>query len=166
MSAWTRLEAHLGSRDVTQVLYGSIIGLALVVALQKHPPGAGQTAGAIVGTAMAVGLAEVYSEVIGREARTRRPAGWAGVRQALGEAAAVVLGAGFPAVFFVLSAAGAIDLDLAFTLSRWTGLGLICGYGYLAGRLSGSGPLRALLHAAAVGAIGGALIALKAILHY
>jgi hypothetical protein len=165
MSAWTRLEAHLGSRDVTRILYGSIIGLALVVALQKHPPGAGQVAAAIIGTAVAVGLAEVYSEVVGREARTRRPAGWAGVREALGEAGPVILGAGFPAIFFILAAAGAIDLDLAFTLSRWTGLGLICGYGYLAGRLSGSGPFAALLHAAAVGAIGGALIALKSIVH-
>jgi hypothetical protein len=54
---------------------------------------------------------------------------------------------------------------LAFTLSKWTGLGLICVYGFVAGRLSGSGVGGALLHAAAVGTIGGMLILLKALVH-
>ena len=76
-----------------------------------------------------------------------------------------MLGASFPAVYFLLAAAGWIETATAFTLSKWTGLGLICAYGFLAARLAGSGWGRALLHAAAVGAIGGALIALKSILH-
>jgi len=84
------VEAHLGSRDVARVIYGAIIGLAIVVALQEHPPTAGQVAAALVGSAVAVGLAA---------------------------------------------------------------------------RLAGSRPGVALLHAAAVGAIGGMLIALKAVLH-
>jgi hypothetical protein len=87
------------------------------------------------------------------------------VRAAALEAAAVMFGAGFPTLFFVLASAGVLDLDLAFTLSKWTGLGLICAYGFVAGRLSGSGVGGAVLHAAAVGAIGGALIGLKALLH-
>ena len=73
--------------------------------------------------------------------------------------------AGFPALFFVLAAAGAMDIDLAFTLSKWTGVGLISAYGFLAGRLSGSGLGGALLHAASVGGIGAALIGLKALVH-
>ena len=71
------------------------------------------------------------------------------------------LGAAFPAVFFLLAAAGV--MDLAFTLSKWTGLGLIAVYGYVAARLSGSG--LGGVRAAAVGAIGSALIALKALVH-
>ena len=57
-----------------------------------------------------------------------------------------------------------MDTELAFTLSKWTGLGLISIYGYVAARLSGSGVWRPS-HAAAVGAIGSALIALKALVH-
>jgi hypothetical protein len=76
-----------------------------------------------------------------------------------------VFGAGFPSAFFILAAAGAITQDQAFTWATWSGLGLIAGYGFLAGRLAGSTYRRALLHALAVGAIGGALIALKALLH-
>ena len=55
------LEAHLGSRQVGKVVYGSIIGLALVVALSGHPPTSGVMAIWLVGTAVAVGLAEVYA---------------------------------------------------------------------------------------------------------
>jgi len=159
------IEAHLGSRDVARVIYGSIIGLALVVALQAHPPGAGTAASLVVGTAVAVGLAEVYSELVGTEARTRHRVERAQVRELLADAGAVVFGAAFPAVFFVLAALGAFDIGVAFRLAKWTGLGLICAYAFLAARLSGYHLLGALVHAALIGAIGGALIALKALLH-
>jgi hypothetical protein len=159
------IEAHLGSRDVARVIYGSIVGLALVVALEAHPPGAGATAATLLGTALAVGLAEAYSEFVGIEARTRRSVDRAQVRELLADAASVMFGAGFPALFFVLAAAGAIQLALAFTLAKWTGLGLIGAYGFLAARVSGANLGRALLHAAILGAIGGLLIALKALVH-
>jgi hypothetical protein len=159
------IEAHLGSRDVARVIYGSIIGLALVVALGNHPPSAATMSGFLVGSAVAVGLAEAYSEFVGTEARTRRPVERTQVRQLLADAGAVTFGAGFPALFFVLAAAGAIETDLAFSLAKWSGLGLICAYGFLAARLSGARLGRALVHAALIGAVGGALIALKALLH-
>lgn len=157
--------AHLGGRDVARVLYGAIIGLALVLALEAHPPSAAATAAILFGTAITVGLAELYSELVATEARVRRGIRRAEVRALAGEAVAVVVGAGFPAIFFLLSAAGAMELGTAFTLSKWTGLGLICAYGFIAARLAGAGLPRALLHAAAVGLLGGVLIALKALLH-
>jgi hypothetical protein len=159
------IREHLGSRDVARVIYGAVIGLAVVVALGIHPPSAGQALGAIAGTAIAVGLAEIYSDLIGEEARTRRPVPAGRARSIVATAGAVVLGAGFPVVFFVLAVAGIIETETAFTISKWTGLGLLCAYGFVAGRLSGSGIGRASLHALSVGAIGGALIALKALLH-
>jgi hypothetical protein len=160
-----RVEEHLGSRDVARVIYGAIVGLALILALGKHPPSAAATAALVAGTALAVGLAELYSEVISKEASTRRPVSLADVRHMLDEAAAVILGAGFPTIFFILSAAGLIELDTAFTLSKWTGLGLICGYAFFAARLAGSSVGRAILHMAILGAIALALIGLKSVLH-
>jgi hypothetical protein len=159
------LAEHLESHDVSRVIYGSVIGLALVVALEAHPPSAGRVAATIGGAAVAVGLAEIYSQVVGEEARTRRPTRIGRIRSVGLDAAAVMLGAAFPAIFFLLAAAGALDLDLAFTLSKWTGAALICAYGYVAGRLSGSTVGGSIVHAAAVGAIGVALIGLKALVH-
>jgi uncharacterized membrane protein (DUF4010 family) len=44
-------------------------------------------------------------------------------------------------------------------------LGLISFYGFVAGRLAGAGRVASLLQALAVGVIGGALIAFKALVH-
>ena len=68
----TSLEQHLGSRQVGKIVYGSIIGMALVVTLESHPPTASVMTIWLLGTAVAVGLAEVYSETLGAEVRTRR----------------------------------------------------------------------------------------------
>ena len=122
-------------------------------------------AGILSGTALAVGLAELYSDIVAAEARTRRPARRPEVRSMAGAALAVVFGAGFPAVFFLLATAGVVDTGAAFSLSKWSGLTLICAYGFIAARLAGAGIARSLLHSASVGAIGGSLIALKSLLH-
>jgi hypothetical protein len=159
------VSAHLGSRDVARTLYGAIVGLALVVTLQKHPPAPGAMAALLVATAVTIGLAELYSEAVSLEARRRTPLDRRQVRSIAGESVAVVVGAAFPALFFVVAALGAFDVDLAFTLSKWSGLALICAYAFLAARLAGASLLRCCVHAAALGLLAGALIAVKAVLH-
>jgi hypothetical protein len=159
------VESHLGSTQVSRVIYGSIIGLALVVALEHQPPSAAVMVGTLLGTAVAVGLAELYSEVVGTEVRTRRRVERARFREIGTDVAAVAFGISFPAVLFLLSTAGVMEVETAFELAKWSGLALIGFYGYCAGRLSGMGQVRALLQAATVAAIGGFLIALKALIH-
>jgi len=162
---WDVLEDHLGSRDVARIIYGAIIALALVVALDDHPPDPGEMVGLLLGTAIAVGLAEMFSEAIAMEARIRRSLDRAQLRSLALESASVMFGAGFPALFFILAAAGAMDVMTAFKWAKWTGLGLICAYAFLAAKLAGSGHVRSALRALAIGAVAGALIALKALLH-
>ena len=159
------IESHLGSAQVSRVIYGSIIGLALVVSLQDHPPAAGVMAGFLLATALAVALAEIYSDVIGTETRTHARVERARMRHMAAEAAAVACGIAFPAVFFLLASADAIELDTAYSIAKWSGLGLIGVYGYFGGRLSGRSVPASILHALAVGLIGGFLIAFKALLH-
>ena len=159
------IEAHLGTRQVARVIYGAIIGLALVVALKAHPPSSAAMVGSILGTAIAVALAELYSEVLGTETRLRRRVGWREIAPHLDEVGAVAFGVSFPAVFFALSALGAIERDTAFVLAEWTGVGLITFYGVCAGRLAGRSWLPSLVHGVAAGAVAVALIVLKALLH-
>ena len=159
------IESHLGSKQVSRVIYGAIIGLALVVSLEDHPPKAGVMAGFLLATAVAVALAEIYSDIIGTETRTHARVDNARKRSIAKESAAVACGIGFPAVFFVLATTDALETDTAFTLAKWSGLGLIGLYGYFGGRLSGRSVPASILHALAVGLIGGFLIAFKALLH-
>lgn len=157
--------AHLGSEQVARVVYGAIIGLALVVALEHHPPRAVAMVGSLVATAVAVGGAELYSEHLGLRTRERRRATREEARRLRDDAAAVAFGIAFPAVFFLLAALGVFDDDAAFALAKWTGLGLIAFYGYCAERLGGGSHLAALLGAAIVAVVAAFLITFKALLH-
>ena len=157
--------AHLASRQVSRVIYGAIIGLALVVALETHSPGMGSVIATLLGTAVAVALAELYSEVIGFEAIGRRKATRAELPHLAGDVAAVAFGIAFPAVFFVLAAAGVLDDQTAFDVAEWAGLGLIGLYGFAGARLSGETRLTSLLKATGVALIGALLIGLKLLVH-
>jgi hypothetical protein len=159
------VEDHLGSGQVSRVIYGAIIGLALVVALEHDPPRPAVMVGTLVGTSIAVALAELYSDIVGTEVRTRRRVDRGGLREIATDVGAVAFGISFPAVFFLLSAVGAMEVETAFDLAKWSGLGLIGFYGFCAARLSGMGLGAALAQAAAVATIGGFLIALKALVH-
>jgi len=159
------LEAHLGSRKVARVVYGSIIGLTLVVALADHPPSAGVMAAWLVLSGVAVALAEVYSEVLGAQTEQRRRIPHSQLAHVVEDAVAVAVGVGLPAVFFLLAAVGLMQLDTAFTVAKWAGLGLIGFYGYWAARFAGSSVPRALVQATLVAAVGGAVIGFKALLH-
>lgn len=159
------LAAHLGSRQVSRVVYGAIIGLALVVALEAHPPPIGAVIATLLGTAVAVALAEFYSEVIGFETTGRRDATRTERHDLFADMVAVTIGIAFPAVFFVLAAVHVFDEDTAFTVSKWTGLGLIGAYAFAGARLSGRSFVGSLVRAACAALIGAFLITLKALVH-
>ena len=160
-----RVVSHLGSRDVSHIIYGATVSLALIIAVQDHPPAAGTLAAELIATGVAIGLAELYADFVSTEARTRRRVARADLAEMVREASAVVFGAGFPAIFFVLAAAGVLSIDHAFTFAKWSGIGLIAGYGYLAARLAGAPHTHSAARGLAIGLVGAALIALKALLH-
>ena len=80
-------------------------------------------------------------------------------------AGAVAFGISFPAAFFLLSVSGAMQVETAFAVAKWSGLALAGFYGFWAARLAGAGTLRALGHAGAVALIGAFLVSLKALTH-
>lgn len=166
MTLPSRLASHLGSGQVSRVVYGSIIGLALILTMEAHPPVGKETVvGSLLATAVAVALAEFYSELIEARARASTGSAAASTGEMVEVALSVAFGIAFPSVFFVAAALGWFEYDTAFSLAKWTGLGLIAGYGYAGARLSGTSPSRSLVQAAAVGLIAGVLIALKALVH-
>jgi hypothetical protein len=159
------IQAHLGTRQVGRVIYGAIIGLALVVVLENHPPAPGVVVGSLLASGLAVALAELYSEVVATETELHHRVERAQVAEILDDVIAVFFGVSFPAVFFVLAAAGAMEVDTAFDLAKWSGVGLIGFYGYSAARLAGAGPVTCVVQALGAALIGVILIALKALVH-
>jgi hypothetical protein len=156
---------HLGSRQVSRVLYGSIIGLALVVALEHHPPRSIAIAVTLVATAIAAALAELYSEILGTEARTRTRVGRQEMVAIRAETAATAVGVAFPSVFFFLAELDVFDRHAAFAIAKWSGLGLMSAYGFAAARLTGDTVVGSLRRAGVAALIAGFLIGIKALLH-
>jgi VIT1/CCC1 family predicted Fe2+/Mn2+ transporter len=121
--------------------------------------------GWLLATALAVSLAEVYSEVVGVETRERHRITHHDIVEMRDDALAVAFGVAFPVVFFIAAAAHVIGLETAFRLARWSGLGLLGFYAFCAARLAGNRVTRAVLHGLAVAAVGGFVIAFKALIH-
>ena len=159
------LERHLGSEGVARVTYGAIIGMALIVVLQSHPPSAAVVAGTLLSTALAVALAELYSELIGHEMRTRTHLGRHQIRHVAGEVAAVAFGVAFPCVFFFAAAAGLIELAHGVPAGQVVGAGADRLLRLLRGPAGRRPPAGGVAQALAVMAIGALLIAFKAVVH-
>jgi hypothetical protein len=119
----------------------------------------------LLGTAVAVALAELYSELVGFETIRRRKAGATELGRLTADVATVAFGIAFPAVFFLLAAVDVLHAETAFTVAKWTGVGLIGVYGYAGARFSGAGMAASLLQATAVALIGAALIVFKSLVH-
>ena len=147
------------------MIYGSIIGLAVVVVIEDHPPKAAVAATTMVATAIAVGLAELYSELVGDQVRTRRRVERQDFVAALDDVLAVSFGVAFPAVFFLLAVAGVLELDTAIDVAKWSGIGLIAVYGFGGARLAGRGIASSLLEGLAIGIAGAVLVVVKALVH-
>src|SRR3954451_745416 len=162
---WHSVEEHLQSEQVSRVIYGAIIGMALIVVLEAHPPSPAVTEATLIATGLAVALAEMYSQVIGEWTRRRRRVERHALVHIAQDVGAVFVGIIFPGVYFIVAAFGAMDLDTAFKFAKWSGLALIAAYGYAAGRLSGASRATALMHALTVAAVGAALIGFKALVH-
>ena len=103
------LEAHLSSRQVARVIYGAIIGMALIVSLQDHPPSAGVMVATLLATGLTVALAELYSEWLGIETSRRRHMETGELRRSVAGSSAVAFGISFPVVFFLFAATGALE---------------------------------------------------------
>ena len=91
------IEAHLHTHHVARVIYGAIIGLAVIVVQESHPPAAGVVVGSLIATAIAVALAELYSEVVATETRHAAAASPASISGRSAPAPPRFFGVAFPA---------------------------------------------------------------------
>jgi len=148
-----------------RAVYGSIIALAVILVLQRSGAPPREVIPAVIGSVIAASLAELYAEYISLTIRDRHHPGSKQLREELTDVAAGSVAAMLPMVPFILAAAGALELDTAYDIADWVGVGVIAGYTLLANRLAGLSFMRGLLVTGAVVAVGLSLVAVKAITH-
>ena len=148
-----------------RAVYGSIIALAVILVLQRTGAPAREVIPAVIGSVVAASLAELYAEYIALTIRDRHHPGTRRLGEELTDVAAGSLAAMLPMVPFIGVAFGVIELDTAYDLARWVGIGVIAAYTLLANRLAGISTLRGIAITLAVVAVGLSLIAIKALTH-
>jgi hypothetical protein len=154
--------AHfVNAARATHAVYGSIVVLAVVTGLDEASATAREAVVAIVGAAAAVGLAEIYADVIGTTFRERRApthAEWTefAIDVAFGFGTALL-----PAAFFLLALADVLGLRDAFTIAEWSGVAVLWVYVFAAGRTAGLGLPHSLVWAIGLTVCGVGLVELK-----
>src|SRR5262249_9069361 len=104
-----RLHSHLQARAVTHAIYQTVIVLAIVVSLERHPPSDGTLIVYVIGGAIAVGLADLYAGVVGRMIRERQPATRRAVRDdAVSILEGILVAIAVPIFFFSLHRLGVL----------------------------------------------------------
>jgi len=156
-----RVEGQYAARSI----YGSIVVLALLLALENHPPPPLQAAGVVAGTVLAVLAAEAYAEILGAELSLGRRETREERRARFHELAAMTVSAEAPVAILLLAAAGILDEETAFRLARWSTLALLLVGGYLARRLAGTSRWSAAWSGLLVFGVGILISVLKSWLH-
>jgi hypothetical protein len=142
-----------------------VIVLAVVVALDDTAVSGGDALASIVGAAVATVLAELYAEYLGDTIREGRRPTRAEERAVIRNVTVGFVAAILPAAFFVLALLDVIELNTAFTIATWTGLGIVGTYAFAANRLAGLTVVSSLLSGTGFVVIGAILIAIKSVVH-
>ncbi len=153
------------AQRAARAVYGSIIALAVIVVLDEAAADAGAVIAAAIGSVIAAMLAEGYAEYIAGVIRERRHPNRTEIRQTAADIAAGTLAALVPLIPFVLVEFGLIELQTAYDIAPWLGIGVIGGYALLANRLAGLSHAHSALVTVAALAIGLALILIKTLTH-
>jgi hypothetical protein len=135
----------------------------VIVAEQDTSIDAGEVIASVIGVAVVTALAELYADYIGGTIRAGRHPTSAERAGALRSVAIGFLTAISPVVYFILAAAGAIRLEVAFDAAIWTGVGVLGLYAFAANRRAGFSLARSLAIGLAFTALGATLVALKVI---
>ena len=155
-------DEHRGER-AAHAIYGSIVVLAVIIAEEETSIEAGEVIASVTGAALVTALAELYADYIGGTIRAAHHPTAAERKIAFRNVAAGFLTALVPGVYFVLSAAGAMRLEVAFDAAIWTGVAVLGAYAVVANRLAGFSLARSLLVGLGFTALGASLVLLKAV---
>ena len=158
-------EPAISERFVARAVYGLITVLAVLQAMELHPPDAWRGAITLFGTTLAVALIEVYAEAIGvllgRSGRLDRQE----LAHMWHEAAPVMVGAQGPTVVLVLSALGLMSVETAIDIAQVVAFLTLFGYGWRIGQLLDQRWTRQVASGLILVAIGGLLVGIKAAFH-
>jgi hypothetical protein len=154
------------ARSLAAGIYGAVLATALVAAFSEdHALDAGWVAVAVAVTVVVFWLVHAYATLLAGGVLVAGHLSWSAARAALADELPLVLGA-LPVIApLLLAPAGMLSTAHAENLALATGVATLGLAGAAAGRRQRAGLAATLALAAATAAVGGVMVALKAIVH-
>lgn len=140
-----------------------LIALAAALALDISGD-AGTAAFGLVGTAMAIMLANFYADWLQAEVEQRRRLRPADVPPVVFRSIGVLLGAIPALLLFIAAWLGLLAIATVVDLAVWSGIALLFAFGYVGGRLRGDQQRAAVVHGFLLAVIGFGVMLIKYII--
>ena len=157
-----RIRSLLVGHNAGKAVYGIIIALAIVITLEAHPPSPLEAEATILLGALAVAMAEFYSETLQLRISERRRASRQENVEIGRHVGTVLVGALLPLPAFLLVSLGVMSIEGAFTFVKWMLVTLLFIYGYVAAQVGGAGIRWSILLGMMTGSIGVIVVIAKA----
>jgi len=151
----------LDGHRVSKIVYGTIIILVVILAMEDHPPSPAGTVVTLLFSGLGVALAELYSDFIGTKINKKSALSWEERKQITRNVSAVMIGALLPLPLVILAWMGFLDLKLAILLDKWLLVMVLLFYGFVAAKLSGYNNVLSLVSAFAVCTTGVLVVLVK-----
>ncbi len=160
------LERARLAETARHAVYGSVIVLAVIIALDDTSVRAREAIASVLGAAVATVLAELYGDYLAETIRERRRPTPAERAEAVRSALAGLLAAILPVIFFVLAGFGVVELPTAFEVAVWTGVGVVGFYAFVANRVGGMSVGRSVGAGVLFTLLGAVLVLIKALVSH
>ena len=161
----TPQEEGIRQAFVSRAVYGLVTVLAVLQAMELHPPSAWHGAATLFGTTLAVALLEAYSvaiaEMLARERGLSRDE-FRAIRRDVGP---VIVSAQGPTILLLIAAIGLISVERAIDLAQLVAFLFLFGYGWRIGKLLHERWLLQIMSGLLLVAIGGIIVGIKAAFH-
>ena len=113
----------------SMAIYGSLTVMAVIAAMENHPPTALSAAAQLFGVTVAIAVAKAYAEIIADTLQRGRRLDAGEWREILRKVAPVLFGAQAPTLVFLMSASGLFSVETAIQVSKFLVLLLLFVYG-------------------------------------
>ena len=147
-------ERFFDKHYVSKAIYGSISVLAVLLVMEEHPPVAWRAATTLFGTALAIALAESYSETVAELIARRKRLDAEEIRAIWRLTRPILLSANLPTLVLLLSAAGFYSVSTGLEIAEYAVYLALFLYGVRVGQLLHGAWWRSLLSGLFALAIG------------
>jgi hypothetical protein len=150
---------------VARSIYGLITVLAVLEALEHHPPDAWRGAVILFGTTLAVALVEAYADSIAEMIARGGGLSRADLVEIAHDVAPVMVGAQGPTIVLALAALGLFTVDAAIDIAQALAFVTLFGYGWQIGQQLHEQRHKQFISGLVLVAIGGLVVGVKAAFH-